>query len=185
MLELYIPQVEDMWFVQQMQSDPDTMAYNAGWDVPYEGYHPDTGCIDLPESQWAEKHARLVGHEPESFYAFVLEKNSGTFVGEVNFHYTPDDDWWDMGVLIHAPFRGKGYGHLALKLLLEKAFVDCGISRLHNDFELTRDAGMAIHLAAGFRPCGTSQVVRFGEPVELQELMLTKDQYFSDRAIST
>lgn len=85
-----------------------------------------------------------------------------------------------MGVLIHAEFRGNGYGHLALELLLEKAFVDCGIARLHNDFEITRDAGLAIHLAAGFRPCGTSRAVRFGKPIEVQELMLTKEQYFTD-----
>lgn len=180
MLELYVPKVEDMWFVRRMQEEPATMAYNAGWDVSYNGYHPDTGCIDFPESEWPKKHARLVGHEPESFYALVHLKTNGPFVGEVNFHYTPEQDWWDMGVLIHAEFRGNGYGHLALELLLEKAFVDCGIARLHNDFETTRDAGLAIHLAAGFRPCGTSRAVRFGKPIEVQELMLTKEQYFTD-----
>lgn len=182
MLELYIPKAEDMWFVQQMQEDPETMAYNAGWDVSYEGYHPDTGCIDFPQSEWAEKYAGLVGHEPEVFYALVREKASGQFVGEVNFHYSSDDDWWDMGVLIHAPFRGKKYGHEAISLLLEKAFVDCGISRLHNSFETTRDAGLAIHLAAGFRCVGASQWTRFGAPIELQELLLTKERYFAGRA---
>lgn len=182
MLELYVPKVEDMWFVQQMQHDPETMAYNAGWDVSYDGYHPDTGCIDFPESKWAETHANLVGHEPERFYAFVRLSPNGPFVGEVNFHYTPEEDWWDLGVLIHAPFRGNGYGHLALELLLKKAFVDCGITRLHNDFETTRDAGIAIHLAAGFKPYGTSKMLRFGVPVELYELMLTKEQYLKRQA---
>lgn len=182
MLELYIPKVEDMWFVRQMQEDPATMAYNAGWDVSYDGYHPDTGCIDFPESEWADKHDYLVNHEPERFYAFVRRKSDSTFVGEVNFHYTPEQDWWDMGVLIHSTFRGNGYGHLALALLLQKAFVDCGVTRLHNDFETTRDAGVAIHLAAGFRPCGTSRAVRFGKPIELQEVMLTKEQYIANHA---
>ncbi len=180
MLELYIPKLEDMWFVRQMQEDPETMAYNAGWDVAYDGYHPDTGCIDFPEPEWAEMHAWLVGHEPERFYALVRMESNGQFVGEVNFHYTPEENWWDMGVLIHAPFRGNGYGHLALELLLRKAFVDCGIARLHNNFETTRDAGLAIHEAAGFRACGTSLCMRFGETVELQELLLTREQYFAD-----
>lgn len=179
MLELYIPKVEDIWFVRQMQHDPDTMAYNAGWDVSYDGYHPDTGCIDFPESEWAERHARLVGHEPERFYAFVRLKANGPFVGEVNFHYTQEDDWWDMGVLIYAPYRGNGYGHKALELLLRKAFVDCGVSRLHNDFETTRDPGLAIHLAAGFKRTGTYTANRFGQSIELQELMLTREQYFA------
>ena len=179
MLELYIPKVEDLWFVRQMQEDPDTMAYNAGWDVSYEGYHPDTGCIDFPEEDWPEKHARLVGREPEVFYALVREKAGGAFVGEVNFHYTPEEDWWDMGVLIHAPFRGRGYGREALELLLQKAFVGCGIPRLHNDFETTRDAGLAIHLAAGFRRVGTGQAIRFGAPIELQDLILTREEYLN------
>lgn len=34
-LELYIPKREDLWFYQQMMADPETMAYNAGWDVAY------------------------------------------------------------------------------------------------------------------------------------------------------
>ena len=48
-LELYIPKLEDLWFFQKMTSDPETMAYNAGWDVDYDGYHRDTGCVDYPD----------------------------------------------------------------------------------------------------------------------------------------
>jgi len=89
-LELHIPSVEDMWFAQTLQEDPATMSYNAGWDIDFDGYHPDTGCIDLPQEKWAEKHARVVGHEPNYFYAFVREKKSGRFICEVNFHYTEE-----------------------------------------------------------------------------------------------
>lgn len=52
-LELYIPQLEDLWFYQQMMSDPETMSYNAGWNVDYPGYHRDTGCIDYPDEALA------------------------------------------------------------------------------------------------------------------------------------
>lgn len=52
-LELYIPQPEDLWFYQQMMSDPETMSYNAGWNVDYPGYHRDTGCIDYPDEALA------------------------------------------------------------------------------------------------------------------------------------
>ncbi|MBR2894813.1 MAG: hypothetical protein IKC03_04025, partial [Oscillospiraceae bacterium] len=118
MLELYIPQVEDMWFAQTLQEDAQTMSYNAGWDVSYHGYHPETGCIDLPRDRWQAKHDRLVGKEPDCFYAFVRERENGRFLCEVNFHYTADKNWWDMGVLVYAPFRGQGYGYRALELLL-------------------------------------------------------------------
>ena len=42
-LELYVPKLEDLWFMAQMESDPDTMSYNRDWDVSYPGYHRDTG----------------------------------------------------------------------------------------------------------------------------------------------
>ena len=181
LLELYIPNVEDMWFVRQMQEDPETMAYNAGWDVSFEGYHPHTGCIDLPESKWAEKHRWLVGHEPERFYAFVRRKTDGAFVGEVNFHYDPDEKWWDMGILLYAPFRGMGYGRPAMEFLLERAFLNCGVTRLHNNFEKSRGAATALHLAAGFELVGTGNANRFGKPIELQELLLTRERYLEMR----
>lgn len=180
-LELHIPTAEDMWFVRQMQEDPDTMAYNAGWDVSYEGYHPDTGCIDFPESEWEPKRRALVGHEPNQFYALVRETHSGAFVGEVNFHPAAETELRDMGVVIHAPFRGLGYGRGALELLLDRAFRVCGIPGLRNSFEPERDAGLAIHLEAGFRETGTEEAVRFGKPIELRSLLLTREQYEADR----
>lgn len=181
-LELYIPKVEDMWFTKEMQADPETMAYNAGWDVCYPGYHPDTGCIDFPESEWAAKHARLVGHEPDQFYAFVRERKTGQFVGEVNYHYSPSENWYDMGIVLYAPCRGLGYGSLALDLLLHRAFVVNGIPKLHNSFEPTRGPGLAIHRKAGFRQVGTGSMGRFGRPVELLELELTREEYLAARA---
>lgn len=174
-LELYIPKAEDMWFVQRMQEDPATMAYNAGWNVSYPGYHPDTGCIDFPEREWAEKQAELVGHEPERFYALVREIATGQFVGEVSFH----DRGRGMGVLLYAPYRGRGYGRAALELLLHRAFVVCGLPELRNSFEPGRDAGLVVHLAAGFRQVGAGRTDRFGRPVELLELALTREQYLA------
>lgn len=49
MLELYIPRLEDLQYEEKLQSDPDTMSYNAGYDVSYYRYHYDTGCIDFPK----------------------------------------------------------------------------------------------------------------------------------------
>lgn len=176
-LELHIPGVEDMWFAQTLQEDPATMSYNSGWDLPFDRYHSDTGCIDLPPEQWLNKHDRLVGHEPDCYYAFVKEKRSGRFICEVNFHYTHEKKWWDMGVLVYAPYRGRGYGLRCLELLLYQAFVVCGVTCLHNDFEETRDAAMAIHRRAGFREVGESTMLRFGKPVRIIDLMLTREEY--------
>ena len=77
-----------------------------------------------------------------------------------------------MGIVIYAPYRGKGYAVPAMKLLLDHAFRDCGISRLHNDFETTRDAAWAIHRKVGFK----EMCVKDG----ILQLMLTKADYLNN-----
>ena len=172
-VELYIPKLEDLWFYQKMMSDPDTMSYNAGWDIEYDGYHRDTGCIDYPDEVLPVWHEYWVGKEPDRFYAYIKRSCDGAWIGDVNFHYTPEQDWHAMGIVIYAPFRGKGYAVPALKLLIDRAFRVCGISRLHNDFETSRDAAWAIHRKAGFR--------EMGEKDGILHLMLTKEDYWKDQ----
>ena len=171
-LELYIPKQEDLWFYQKMMSDPATMAYNAGWDMDFEGYHKDTGCIDCPDEELPDWYDYWIGQEPERFYAYIKRSSDGAWIGDVNFHYTPEEDLWDMGIVIYAPFRGKGYATPALELMLDKAFRDCGISRIHNTFETTRDAAWKVHLNAGFRQIGVDED-------GFLVLMLTKEEYLS------
>ena len=47
-IELYVPRPEELGFRQEMMADPDTMSYNAGWEVSFPGYHRESGCIDFP-----------------------------------------------------------------------------------------------------------------------------------------
>ena len=168
-LELYIPALDELWFYQKMMSDPETMSYNANWDVHYDGYHKDTGCIDFPESEWAAWYGYMIRNEPERFYAYIKRSSDGVWVGDINFHYTPERDWWDMGIVIYAPYRGRGYAVPALRLMVEHAFRDCGVTRLHNEFEIERHAALKSHLAVGFRPTGVEDGI--------QHLLLTRDEY--------
>ena len=161
-LELYIPRPEDGWFYVKMMSDPATMAYNAPW-------FPPDGCIPEPESEWLGLMANWIGKAPERFYGFLKRKSDGAFVGDVNYHYNPEQDWCDMGIVIYAPERGKGYGTEGLRLLLDRAFRVDGVARLHNEFETTREAGYRIHKAAGFREVGT-----FDGIIQLE---LTREEY--------
>lgn len=180
-LSLYLPKTEDFWFRQAMEADPATMAYNAGWEVHAPGCHPDTGCVDLPREDWQAERDRLVGHEPERFYAYLQRGMDGAFVGEVNFH-PAGPGVWGMGVLLYAPFRGKGYGRKALELLLERAFLTDRVPKLQNGFEAGRDAALAIHRAAGFRQVGTERRRRFGRETEILVLELTREEYLARRA---
>ena len=140
-LQLYIPRMGDGWFYQKMMSDPATMAYNAPW-------FPPDGCIPNPEEEWAALCENWIGREPDRFYAFLRR------ISDVNFHRSPAGDWWDMGIVIYAPERGRGYGREGVQLLADRAFRVAGISCLHNDFETARGAAYHIHRAAGFRETG-------------------------------
>ena len=162
LVELYVPKLEDLWFYQKMMSDPETMSYNDPWG----------GCIDYPDEVLPDWYAHWVGHEPERFYAYIKRSSDGAWIGDVCFHHTPERDWWDMGIVIYAPFRGKGYAVPALKLLLDHAFRDCGISRLHNAFETTRDAAWASHRKVGFKEIGVEDGIL--------QLILTKEDYLSN-----
>ena len=146
-LHLYVPHSEDGWFYVKMLSDPETMAYNAPW-------FPPDGCIPDPESEWQNILNSWIGNAPDRFYAFLQRNSDGKFVGDVNYHNNPEKNWCDMGIVIFAPERGKGYGKQGLYLLLDHAFRKDGVSRLHNDFETTRDAAYHIHKAVGFREAG-------------------------------
>ena len=161
-VELYIPKLEDLWFYQKMMSDPETMSYNDPWG----------GCIDYPDEVLPDWYARWIGQEPQRFYAYIKRTSDGAWIGDVNFHYTPERGWWDMGIVIYEPYRGKGYAVPALRLLLDQAFRVCGISRLHNDFETTRDAAWAIHRKVGFKEMGVEDGIL--------QLMLTKEDYLNN-----
>lgn len=162
-LQLYIPKQADGWFYVKMMSDPETMAYNAPWFPPY-------GCIPEPESEWLDLQAHWLGKEPQRFYAFLQRKCDGAFVGDVNYHYNSAHNWWDMGIVIYAPERGKGYGKQGLRLLTEQAFLRGSVLRLHNDFETTRDAAYHIHRSVGFRETGIVD--------GYVQLEMTREEYF-------
>ncbi|MBQ8161913.1 MAG: GNAT family N-acetyltransferase [Clostridia bacterium] len=165
-LQLYIPRPEDGWFYVKMMSDPETMAYNAPW-------FPPDGCIPDPESEWLDLQKDWIGKEPERFYAYLQRKSDGAFVGDVNYHQSTED-CCDIGIVIYAPERGKGYGRQGLWLLLERAFLVDGVSCLHNDFEETRIAAYRIHTAAGFREIGRDEGI-----IRLEH---TREAYLKDKA---
>ena len=101
----------------------------------------------------------------------IRRRRDGEWVGDVNFHYNPDKDWWDMGIVIYAPYRGNKYAVLALELLLDHAFLVCQVSRIHNDFEIARNevAAWKTHLSAGFREIGREN--------GWLEVMVTREQW--------
>ena len=74
------------------------------------------------------------------------------------------------------PFPGKGYAVLALKQLLDHAFYDCHVPRVHNEFEAARNEVPAweTHRKAGFKEPGVED--------EIPHVMVTREDYLADDA---
>ncbi len=156
-------------------SDPDTMSYNKGFDIDFDGYDKETGCIAFPERKWADWYDYFIGNEPERFYAYVVRESDGEFIGEVNVHKSKDNNWYEMGIVLEAKYRGKGYSGEALWLLLQYAFEDMNAEAVHNDFDEERAAAVKAHLSAGF--------TEYSRENGIVELLITKEKYFRQRAV--
>ena len=169
-LILHIPSVDELWFRRQMMSDPATMSYNAHYELGFPGYHPDTGCIDFPQDAWKPWYDRFIGREPERFYAYLARAADRTFVGEIVLRREqPDIPRYEMGIVIASAFRGLGYGHSGMRLLLSAAFDRLHAQSVTNCFETTRTAAVKLHRAAGF--------YAQREENGLTHWLLTKDEY--------
>ncbi len=166
---LHIPQIEELWYRRMILRDPATMDYNRGYALDFDGYDAQTGCIDFPQEQWARWHACFIGKEPKRYYAYIARADTGEFIGEVNIRQSETDPWHEMGIVIEARHRGRGYAADALRLLLRQAFEVCHAEAVHNAFEDTRGAAARAHLSAGFRVCQHER--------GMLELIITKDQY--------
>lgn len=148
MLELYIPKLEDLWYEEKLQNDPDTMSYNAGYDVFYYGYHYDTGCIDFPKDRWEEVYNKRINEN--RFFAYIKDNNINEYVGYCNYHYNKNDDRYECGILIDSKYRGKGYSKIALKLLCNTA-KNNGIKELYDSFEIDRGNTLKLFESVGFK----------------------------------
>ncbi len=167
-LHLHVPSFDELWYRKQLMEDPATMDYNRGYDLPFDGYDPKTGCIAFPESKWRDWYDDFIHNEPARFYAYIA-RGDGTFLGEVNVHRSAAHPWYEMGIVIEAKYRGQGYAVPALRLLLQHAFEALHADAIHNDFEDVRTAAVRAHLSAGFTV--------YRQENGLLELLLTREQY--------
>lgn len=168
---LHVPELNEFWYRKKLMEDPETMSYNRGYDLDFAGYDKGTGCIAFPEEEWESCYNYFVGHEPERFYAYLVNTENGEFVGEVNAHKSVGHDWYNMGIVIEAKHRGKGYANEGLRLLLHHAFIDMGAMAVHNSFEKSRNAALKAHEHAGF--------CKYSEENGVIELAITKERFLN------
>lgn len=160
---LYVPELEDYWFEELMESDPDTMEYNAGYDVSYYGYHYDTGCIDFPKDRWIITYEKRI--KENRYFAYIKDTQLDEYVGYVNYQYIKDEDRYDCGVVVYSKFRGKGYAKAGLQLLCEQAKKN-GIKELYDNFEIDRGHTLSLFESVGFKVIEEQTWKKFGKEVK-------------------
>ncbi len=170
---LHVPMYSELYYRQKLLADPQTMSYNKGYELSFSGHNPDTGCVAFEKNEWARWYDWWIDHEPERFYAYVMRSEDNTPVGEVDIYRPENSPFYEMGVVIEACHRGKGYGLAALKLLLAHAFDDMHVQEVHNCFEETRQAAMAIHQRCGFEKDSVDQGIA--------QMICTRKSYLNSR----
>ncbi|MCQ2437571.1 MAG: GNAT family N-acetyltransferase [Clostridia bacterium] len=150
-LKLHVPGLKDMSYRQGLLADPDTMSYNAMNGFDAEGYDPSTGCIDFPVTDWRYWRDVWLYREPARYSAYLLDEDTGCFVGEICYYYDMERDSHNVGVIIEHKHRNKGYATEGLKLITEYAFRREEIDCLHVDLPLDNEPALRAYMTAGFR----------------------------------
>ena len=147
-IKLHIPELEELWFREQCMSDPKTMSYNAGYDVMYDGYHRETGCIDFPKEKWQEWFNNKLNN-PNFYYAYIVDFETNQFVGYCNFNKNPETNKATMGIVIKDEYRGQGYMRPAMLALIEKA-KEYGVEYLTDSVPENRVVALKVFYDLGF-----------------------------------
>jgi len=129
-------------------SDPATMAYNAGFDVAYRGYHRDTGCIDFPAAEWDAwlRRVDVAAACGDRFHAMV--EADGAVVGEAAFRVAHGTA--HLHLVIEAAHAGRGHGSAALRLLVAEALGRLDVAVVADEFPASREAAERLFRRHGF-----------------------------------
>lgn len=123
MLKLYKPKLEDLWFRERLMNDPETMSYNNAWG----------GTIPFPKDKWSDWYNQwIIQPEDKRYYRYLLSKETNEFVGEIAYHFDDSSNIYIANIIVHANYRGHGYGTEGLNLLCNEAKSN-GLTMLYDD----------------------------------------------------
>ena len=157
-IELVKPTIDEYSYYEKLLSDPKTMSYNAGYDVTYDGYHYDTGCIDFSKNKWEDKN------KDNNYFAYIKNSFTNKYVGYVSY-YLDKSKKYNISIVIEDKYRNYGYSKDALRLLIKEAYKN-GIDYLYDSFEKDRDNTLNIFLDLGFKIDKVKTWNKFGKEIE-------------------
>ena len=177
---LKVPNINELKYTQMWLDDPETMSYNAGYDINLSGYNKNTGTIHKTEEEIIEWYKKWTNCEPDKFYAHIYVENIKEPIGEI--YYYPNGNIHSMGILIQGKYRGKGYSYKALIELQKIAFEKNNISELSDMIPIDRIGATKIFQKAGFIYTDKERVEQvFNENSISKELLITKEMYLNNK----
>lgn len=161
-IKLVKPKLEDLWFRADCLSDPETMNYNAGYNVTYDGYNYNTGCIEFNKENWEPWYNTKLSN-PNFYYAYILDEQTNHFVGYVNFNMDEKSKQATMGIVVKHEFNGQGYMRPAMQQLILKA-KQMGVKALTDTVPETRVKALKVFYDLGFKKVGEFETTKFNKP---------------------
>lgn len=145
-VELVIPTLAEMAFRKALLADEKTMSYNRAWG----------GTIDFSQDRWALWYQKWIADEnPHYYYRYLYSRGLDAYVGEAAYHYEAETGRYLCDVIVHAQYRGHGFGAAALTQLCEAA-KENGVEELYDDI-LPDNPSIRLFLKQGFEEVGCSE----------------------------
>ncbi|QAT39871.1 GNAT family N-acetyltransferase [Clostridium sp. JN-9] len=148
---LHVPSFEELGYRQKILAQPDTMAYNRGYELGFENYDNETGCIDFRKEYWKEWFSRWVNNTPDKYYAYIIKSGENIPIGEVALHYDDSENGYCVNIIIEAKYRGNGYSGEALRLLIDVGFHKLNAKRIFDTFSNERVSAEKTFKKVGFK----------------------------------
>lgn len=139
MIEIHKPEPEELWFRESLMADEATMSFNHAWGGP----------TPFPKTKWAQwYHAWAEGSEYHRYYRYLLNQETGAYVGEISYHFDTQRNIHLCDVIVLAKYRNKGFGTKGIQLLCNAA-KENGVTALYDDIAADNPS-VSLFLKSGF-----------------------------------
>lgn len=109
------------------------------------------GTVELTDEKAKLWYGKMIDPGRETDRYFLIFNNADDFIGEVSFHrYNSGTKTADFNIKILSTFRGRGYSHEAIKLILDYYFREFGGEVILDDIAKGNTGGQQALLKFGF-----------------------------------
>lgn len=164
-MKIYLkhPTKSELHYRKEWLADPETMAYNKGYELDLKGYNKKTGTIFRTDEEMALWYENWTDNS-EKYYAYIFVENIDCPIGEI--YYYLDNDIYKMGILIQSKYRGLGFFKQSMNALFAEAKKH-NIKELYDEFEEERVSTYQAFLAVGFEKVEDSFITKDNKQVKV------------------